>query len=119
MKIRFQKNWAHNSYDMWLVWEQRHHYDIKITVTESKELIDEDARMYKTREPDARIKMDIFQRILPALLDGLAEAGFMAVRPADVAHLESIKYHLEDMRKLVFEEPKIVNKPKQQGEFYP
>lgn len=107
MKIRFQKNYATLTWDMWFVWDQNIHYDYKITVTKSDKPVDEKDRRHLRREPDAQFRMDLFaDELLPAFLEGLAEAGFLAAKPGDIAHVDSLKYHLEDMRRLVFDDGK-------------
>ncbi len=45
-------------------------------------------------------------RVIPALLEGLAEAGLIPKMGATEAELTATKKHLEDMRALAFEEIK-------------
>lgn len=52
-------------------------------------------------EPTFTFTDDLAREFLPALSNALAESGFRAETP-DAAQLEATKFHLEDMRKLVF-----------------
>ena len=58
-------------------------------------------------EPTLRFNGHDSTQFLQGLTDGLVEAGFKpdAIKVAD-ERVEAIKYHLEDMRKLVFKEDK-------------
>jgi hypothetical protein len=67
---------------------------------------------FKEREPGEYVPpmMDLSSDDCQILFNQLWQAGF---RPKDgsgnIGHIAAIQYHLEDMRKLVFAEPVIVN----------
>jgi hypothetical protein len=43
-----------------------------------------------------------FEQIVPALIEGLAEAGLMGASSATKSELDATIRHLEDMRKITF-----------------
>lgn len=99
LKIRFVKSWPKGAWEIFAVDQgERKHTSYKITIEA------------KTTEESFQIEpaMDVpwhqMESFLPALIEGLSEAGFLAKSPGDIAQLEAVKYHLEDMRKLVFTE---------------
>lgn len=61
----------------------------------------------KTIDPTLRFEHHHAKQFLQSLADGLAETGFRPdVTKAMVSELEATRYHLEDMRNLVFKEKK-------------
>ena len=56
-------------------------------------------RAYEVVRPFAEMEEEDAQ----VLLDELINAGFRPTKEGYAGHLDSVKYHLEDMRKLVFE----------------
>lgn len=61
------------------------------------------------KDPCLRLSGPIAREFFPALVEGLARSGY-AYESTDKGELKATKKHLEDMRELVFEEPKIINK---------
>lgn len=57
-----------------------------------------------TEKPFMRVPMQVWQLLVDAITDSTPPTKKEVVE----AQLESVKYHLEDMRKLVFEKPKQV-----------
>lgn len=101
LKIRFQKNWSYNAWEVFVFDSSDYAKKFKITITSE---IKEKAQRFEAVEPVARLEMSEAEDFIAAMIEGLSEAGLLSTRPGDVAHVESIKYHLEDMRKLVFKD---------------
>lgn len=99
MKIRFSKNWATHSWEVFVFDRARmgYEYKIKIEKTGPMELPE-----YRKLEPAAEIDIQDFPDLIKEVLEGLSDAGLLASTPESLAQVEAIKYHLEDMRKLVF-----------------
>lgn len=54
-------------------------------------------------EPSLQLQGEFAREFLPALSDALNASGFKGVESPDTSELKATKYHLEDMRKIVFE----------------
>jgi hypothetical protein len=101
MKIRFHRNPAKGY--AWEIYAWRDHpgrtkeaFSIQVTATAVKDGL-HFPEAVTIPEEDARVFID-------ALLEGLADAGLIPKMGATEAELKATKYHLEDFRKLVFEQ---------------
>lgn len=61
-------------------------------------------RNFKRTEPTMRFDGTIAMQFFPALQEAMIRSGFL--KPKKDESIEAVKFHLEDMRRLVFKETK-------------
>lgn len=101
LKIHFSLDWSRDAWCVW-VYERGSGYGripLKITI-ERGEPIPEGGRM----DPSASIEREAFAAFVSAIKEALAESGHLASSSAAEAELKAAKDHLEDLRKIAFNE---------------
>lgn len=101
LKIHFSLDWA---WDAWSVWVYERgprsgRIPLKITIERGEPITNAEGM-----EPSARIDRELFTAFVSAIKEALAESGHLASSSAAEAELKAAKDHLEDLRKIAFNE---------------
>lgn len=98
IKVHFANSYSSGSWEIYAMeYTQTGRVPYRISIERLKEV----GEMEKS-DPAIRVPYWIFDKILPAVLEGLVEANLMPKMGAVEAELKATVRHLKDMRSLVF-----------------
>ena len=105
MRIIIREAWDRNGYNLWLMKDGR---IAKPFAMEFGEQRDENSA-WMLPDPSLFIRREEFIQLRQSIASEALANGFTELVNPFRDQLSAVKYHLEDMRKLVFEPPRIEN----------